>query len=187
MEFVDPIKDIEAINKLKKLLKKKSKRNYLLFVLGINTGIRINDLIQLKVEDVWTGEKVRELLIITDNKHYKGRPFYLNSQVQHALNSYFLEANLKDTDFLFSSKKSSLPISRQQAYRIINHAAKEVGIPGKIGTHTIRKTFGYHAYTKGIAISILQTIFGHTSSTETLKYLGIDKRDSHVIKVDVNL
>ena len=57
----------------------------------------------------------------------------------------------------------------------------------KIGTHTLRKTFGYHAYRKGIAISILKSIYNHTTPSETLRYIGIDKNEEHYIKVDVNL
>ena len=88
--------------------------------------------------------------------------------------NYLETVDLKETDYLFKSKKDSQPITRQQAYRIINSAAKEVGVPGKIGTHTLRKTFGYHAYRKGIAISILMGIYRHNTPSETLRYIGID-------------
>jgi len=104
-----------------------------------------------------------------------------------ALNNYLANVNLKDDDYLFKSKKNNLPITRQQAYRIINHAAKEVGISGKIGTHTLRKTFGYHAYRKGIAISILMAIYNHQSPAETLRYIGIERNEKQLIKLDVNL
>lgn len=87
----------------------------------------------------------------------------------------------------YLNQKNNHPITRQQAYRIINHAAKEVGIQEKIGTHTLRKTFGYHAYRKGVAISILKNIFNQHSTAETLKYIGIDKNEQKLIKVDVNL
>ena len=94
---------------------------------------------------------------------------------------------LEESDYLFKSRKNNNPITRQQAYRIINQAAREVGIEGNIGTHTLRKTFGYHAYRKGIAISILTKLFHHQSSAETLRYIGIDKNENYPIKVDVNL
>ena len=66
MEFVDPIKDIESINSIKEILKKKSQRDVLLFVFGINTGIRVSDLLSLKVEDIWDGEGVKEFLYLKD-------------------------------------------------------------------------------------------------------------------------
>jgi integrase len=187
MEYVEPIKEIERIHEMKILLKKKSLRDYLLFVIGINTGLRIHDLLQLKVEDIWDGERSKEFLYLNDSNGDSIQSFYLNQKVRHALSEYLSQTALAPTDFLFKSNRNHKPITRQQAYRIINHAAKEVGIPGKIGTHTLRKTFGYHAYKKGIAISLLQAIFNHTSSSETLRYIGISQPDKYEIKIDVNL
>ncbi|NLC07519.1 MAG: tyrosine-type recombinase/integrase [Syntrophomonadaceae bacterium] len=187
MEYVNPIKDVGVINEIKESLKQKAPRDFLLFVLGINTGIRICDLLNLKVNDVWDGEKVKEFLFIAKNGRHKETTFYINNNVREALNDYILATNLKNNDFLFKSKNHDKPISRQQAYRIINKAAREVGVQGEIGTHTIRKTFGYHAYRKGIAISILRSIFGHSCPSETLRYIGIDKDHHQPIKVDVNL
>jgi site-specific recombinase XerD len=187
MEYVDPIKDIKQITSIKKKLQQQSPRDLLLFVLGINTGIRISDLLSLKVGDIWNENKPREFLCVKDGKTGDVKAFYINSSVEAALESYLGGGALKEDEYLFKSKKENLPISRQQAYRIINTAAKEVGISGKIGMHTLRKTFGYHAYTKGIAISILMSIFNHQTPAETLRYLGIDKNEKHLIKVDVNL
>lgn len=187
MEYVDPIKDLDKIMKMKRLLRKQSQRDLLLFVLGINTGIRVSDLLSLKVEDVWDGTDFKEFLYINDEKYDEVKAFYLNKSVKTELKNYFTQFDFKESDYLFKSKKNDQPITRQQAYRIIHNAAMEVGVTGKIGTHTLRKTFGYHAYRKGIAISILKSIYNHTTPTETLRYLGIDKNEKHQIKLDVNL
>ncbi len=187
MEYVNPIKDLDSINKIKEILKQRSQRDFLLFVFGINTGIRICDLLNLKVNDVWDGEKVEEFLFIAENGKHKEQTIYLNNNVRDALISYLSASNLTNYDFLFKSKNCDQPITRQQAYRIINKAARDVGIMDNIGTHTIRKTFGYHAYRKGIALSILQSIFGHSCPSETLRYIGIDKNHEQPIRVDVNL
>ncbi|MCQ6273944.1 tyrosine-type recombinase/integrase [Bacillus sp. V3B] len=187
MEYVNPIKDVEQINAIKVILQKQSQRDLLLFVLGINTGVKISDLLFLKVEDVWDGTQMKEFLYIKDEKSEEKQAFYLNSRVEVVLETYLSRFNYSSKDFLFKSKKNDQPITRQQAYRIINHAAKEAGIIGKIGTHTLRKTFGYHALRKGIAISILMSIYHHQSPAETLRYLGVDKYEKHLIKVDVNL
>lgn len=184
MEYVDPIKDIEKINAIKDKLKNHSQRDLLLFVLGINTGIRISDLLALKVGDVWDGEKVREFLYIKEDQE---KAYYINRSVKSEIEIYLAKDDYKDEDFLFKSKKDLKPITRQQAYRIIHNAAKEVGVVEKVGTHTLRKTFGYHAYRKGIAISLLMSIYNHHSPAETLRYLGIDKKDEKLIKIDVNL
>ncbi|WP_316568641.1 site-specific integrase [Neobacillus sp. YIM B06451] len=187
MEYVDPIKDIGQINAIKNELRTNSQRDVLLFVFGINTGIRVSDLLSLKVKDVRDGESVKEFMMIHESDGEKPQAFYLNNSIRNELALYFQRNQLDGNDYLFKSKKNDLPITRQQAYRIINHAAKKVGVSGKIGTHTLRKTFGYHAYRKGIAISILMSVFNHHSPKETLKYIGIEKDDDSLIRVDVNL
>lgn len=187
MEYVEPIKDIEKIIAIKDNLQKRSLRDYLLFVFGINTGIRVHDLLTLKVKDIYDGEKVKDFLFIRNTKNNEESSHYINDQVKTALVNYLNSEGFADSDYLFKSRKNNLPITRQQAYRIINQAAKEVGIEGKIGTHTLRKTFGYHAYRKGIAISILMSIYNHHSQAETLHYIGIEQNDDRLIKVDVNL
>ena len=187
MEYVDPIKDIESINAMKEILKKHSQRDLLLFVFGINTGLRVSELLSLKVEDVSDGAIVKEFLYISDEKNDERKAYYINNSVKNRIGKVFRGFRFKGERLFFKSKKNNQPITRQQAYRIINHAAKEVGIPGKIGTHTLRKTFGYHAYRKGIAISILMSIYHHHSPAETLRYLGIDKNEQQLIRVDVNL
>ena len=141
----------------------------------------------LKVEDVWDGKQAKDFLYVVDEIDGETQAFYLNKQVKDAIQTYLQSIVYKPSDYLFKSKKNDLPITRQQAYRIINHVAKEAGVEGNIGTHTLRKTFGYHAYKKGVAISIIMSIFKHHSSTETLKYIGIDKNEENIIQVDVNL
>jgi len=187
MEYVVPIKDINKIEEIKNILRKSSKRDYCLFVLGINTGIKAQDLLTLKVEDVWENKNPKEFLCIKDRKTGELVPYYLNIRVHEALYYYLYDGKLMSEDFLFRSTRDNQPITRQQAYRIINHAAREVGLQGNIGTHTLRKTFGYHAYRKGVAISILMSLFHHTSRSETLKYIGITEEEKNLIKVDVNL
>lgn len=194
MEYVDPIKDIKSINKIKEILKKQSQRDLLLFVLGINTGIRVSDLLSLKISDVSDGKEIKEFIYIDDLNNgadsksgNEQKAYFLNNSVKKELRKYFSQHDFTECDFLFKSKKNNQPITRQQAYRIINSAAKEAGIQGKIGTHTLRKTFGYHAYRKGIAISIIMSIYNHHSSAETLRYLGIERGEKQLVKVDVNL
>jgi site-specific recombinase XerD len=193
MEYVGPLTDISQINAIKRVLRQQSQRDLLLFVLGINTGLKISELLSLKVNDVWDkgeGEKGKEFLFIHGKKSGEERAFYLNNKVQVELKKYISLTSLQERDYLFRSQKNDQSISRQHAYRIIKQAAKKAGIPGKIGTNTLSKTFGYHAYRKGIAVSILREIFHHHSPAETLRYIGIDKIDKsekQLVKVDVNL
>ncbi|MEC2073337.1 tyrosine-type recombinase/integrase [Alkalihalophilus marmarensis] len=186
MEYVEPIIEIETINRIKQLLKEKSPRDYLLFVFGINTGISISYLLNIKVGEILNGDNIREFYYLKEKSNSEGKLFYINSIVKHALLHQINEAGLKEEDYLFKSRKNNQPITRQQAYRIIHSVAREAGMTEKIGTHTLRKTFGYHAYQKGVAISLLQNIFNHSTRAETLRYIGIDK-DNVKVKIDVNL
>ncbi|QFT88191.1 site-specific tyrosine recombinase XerC [Bacillus sp. THAF10] len=182
MEYVEAIKKRSYILQMKEYLKEHSLRDYLFFVMGINMGLRISELLQLKVEDMKEDEKIKEFFLTDDHT-----TIYINHQVKQAISLYLHHRPLSSSDYLFKSKKCKTPITRQQAYRIINKAAKEIGVPGKIGTHTLRKTFGYHAYSSGVAVSLLQKHFRHATPSETLRYLGVKKRDDTPVKIDVNL
>nr|WP_263323839.1 tyrosine-type recombinase/integrase [Neobacillus sp. Marseille-Q6967] len=187
MEYVEAIRDIKQIQAMKKVLKNHSERDYLLFVFGINTGLKISELLQLKVSDVIDGKgKVVDYLILKDDEanHLE---IYLNNKVKKAIKDYILSSRYDSNMYLFNSPKTHQPITRQQAYRVINDAAREVGITTKIGTHSLRKTFGYHAYKQGVAISLLQKYFHHASSSETLKYIGVSKSENIKTQIDVNL
>ncbi len=81
---------------------------------------------------------------------------------------------LADSDFLFPSRKGDRSINRVTAWRILNRAAAAVGIEGEIGTHTMRKTFGYHFYQRTHDVAMLQQIFGHSAPSITLRYIGIN-------------
>ncbi|GAE36690.1 tyrosine-type recombinase/integrase [Halalkalibacter akibai] len=186
MEYVEPIKNVETIEKIKAILKKRSHRDYLLFIFGINTGILVSHLLRIKVSDVYDCQNVKEYYCLREKKSGEIKSYYINNKVRSALIDYVTKAELQATDYLFKSQKNNEPITRQQAYRIINNVAREVGISEKIGTHTLRKTFGYHAYQKGIAISLLQSVFNHPTRAETLRYIGIE-RDNFEVKIDVNL
>lgn len=169
MEKVEPIRDKKQIQAVKEQLKKNGTRDLLLFVMGINTGLRISDIIPLRVADV----RGKTHVILTEKKTGKTKKFPLNNAVQEVLNPYI--ANMNDDEFLFKSRQGGSHITRQQAYGIINQACRAVGITDKIGTHTLRKTFGYHHYNQNKDVALLQKIFNHSAPSVTLRYIGIDQ------------
>jgi integrase len=185
MKTVEAIKDEKQLLSIKAFLKQRSLRDYCLFLLGINTGIRINDLLHLHVKDVMS--ESGEILHYLQSSVYTDPPVYFNNHVRNSLRAYIQESLLSYTDYLFQSRKTNEPITRQQAYRIINEAAKLSGVKGSIGTHTLRKTFGYHAYKKGIAISLIQKRLQHSTPSETRQYIGITNQNPVYIQLDVNL
>ncbi|OMP68230.1 tyrosine-type recombinase/integrase [Domibacillus epiphyticus] len=179
MEYVNPIKNIEKIQLIKEILKKQSSRDFVLFVLGINTGLKISTLLSLKINQLVDENGEIHSFLQIDNQCV-----YLNDQVKAALQLHLNHSTPPVDSYLFKSPKSESPISRQQAYRVINEAARKAGIRDQIGTHTLRKTFGYHAYIKGVAISLIQERFHHASPSETFRYIGMDETKQ---KIDVNL
>ncbi|SDI19613.1 tyrosine-type recombinase/integrase [Alteribacillus bidgolensis] len=181
MEYVRPIKEIEVIFLMKRELKKQSSRNYLLFVMEINTGLRISEILSLSIKDVYQNREPVDFLKL------KREDVYLNAQVKRALRWFGKKHPFSNPEsYLFLSSRGKTAISRQQAYRIINRAAENVGLSEKIGPHTLRKTFGYHAYKKGIAVSLIQRRFCHHTPAETLRYIGINKEQVKP-QLDINL
>lgn len=188
MEFVQPIRDKKKIEDIKRVLFAQSKRDHLLFVLGINSGLRIGDILQIRVEDVIDEKgKPRSFYELREQKTGKTKKFPFGKNVQKAIEIFFNEFERNRQDYLFVSRKGKQPITRQQAWRIINQSARTVGIPDKIGTHTLRKTFGYHAYRTGIDITLLQQIFNHSSPSITLRYIGIVQDDIDDVIINLNL
>lgn len=167
MNVVQPIKKLEDIQKIKKYLAKKP-RDTLLFSFGINTGLRISDILSLDVGDV----KGRGYIEIREKKTNKYKKFPLNRFLKEEID-LFVEGLPEGQPLFYTQKHSRL--DRAQAYRILNKAAQAVGVKERIGTHTLRKTFGYHHYKKYNDIVLLQKIFNHSSPSVTLRYIGIEQ------------
>jgi len=188
LEYVEAIRDKRQIQSIKKVLKKSSARDYLLFVFGINTGLKITELLNIRVSDVVSeNQKVNDYLKLYDEGSGETRFIYLNSKVKKALKEFLAKDKWEMTAFLFHSSRSSQPITRQQAYRIIHEAAEKAGVTVKVGTQSMRKTFGFHAFKQGVAISLLQKYFHHSTPSETLKYIGVSKDEPVRTEIDVNL
>ncbi|MEN8906579.1 MAG: site-specific integrase [Clostridiales bacterium] len=186
---VNPIKNKKEIEKMKKILKKTSLRDYCLFVLGINIGLRISDLLNLKVSDIMIGKKIRDSIQIKEIKTGKTKIFQINKNAGVAIRDYLADTNnLSEEMYLFRSRKgNNKPISRIQAWQVLNNCANIVGIKDKIGTHTLRKTFGYWAYKQGIDITLLQKIFNHSAPSITLRYIGITQDEINDVYINLNL
>lgn len=187
MKKVEPIRDVDDIERIKDYLRGKNERNYVLFMFGIYSGMRIGDILPLKVRDV-RGNHVD----ITERKTGKTKRFAINPQLKKALNHYISENNLKDYDYLFPSRKRNkvngirlTPLTRQGAYEILKDAGNVVGLT-KLGTHSMRKTFGYHFYNQTQDVVKLMNIFNHASPDITLIYIGYrqDELDSAMLTFD---
>lgn len=167
MEIVDPIRSTDDIKNMRKAFKRL--RDLILFDLGITSALRVSDLLNLNVEDVYNRTEVK----VREQKTGKYKKFPLQPQVQQEIAQYLATRGEFDMEEpLFLSQKG-YRIDRQQAHHILKQAAKKAGVKGNIGTHSLRKTFGYHHYKKFNDIGLLQKILNHSSSAITLMYIGI--------------
>ncbi len=200
MKTVEPLRDVKLIKNMRTLLKGQSTRNELLFVLGINVGLRISDILKLTFSDLVDPDwNIKDSCLINEKKTGKTKKFYIGPIVQKVLESYMKETKPKSLNtYIFKSRKGgNNPISRQHAWHILNTAAEMVGlvkkdingkiVSGEIGTHSLRKTFGYHAYNTGVSLELLMDIFNHSSKSETLKYIGITEDEKKEVYLRSNL
>lgn len=181
MNEVQAIKSKADINRMKRSL---HGRDQLLFTLGINLGLRISDLLKLRVRDV-VG---RDYLDFTEQKTGKRKRLTFNKSVKQAVR--VLAGNQPPTAYLFANPRTGKPLSRVQAYRILNDAADRAGLLtkyGAIGCHSLRKTFGFHAYQGGADITLLMAVFNHSSVAQTLRYIGVTADDIACVYEGVNL
>ncbi|HFK1434001.1 TPA: site-specific integrase [Bacillus cereus] len=168
MNIVQPIRDKEMIKELKEYFKEQNERNYILFLLGINTGLRISDILRLRVRDVegWN-------IFIREKKTNKIKDVKMPSDLKKALRDY--TKGKPKNEFLIKSRNGkNKPITRSMAYVILNQAAQEFGLE-RIGTHSLRKTYGYHHYKQFKDVVVLQQMLNHTDQKETLRYIGIQQ------------
>jgi len=168
MNLVQPIRNKQKIGEIKAILKRQSDRDYILFTMGINTGLRVSDILKLQVKDI----RNRTHITIKETKTRKPKRFRINANLRSIIDEYI--AGMSNNDYLFPSRKGGNPIGRVQAYKIINTAAAKVGL-NEIGTHTMRKTFGYWLYRQTKDVAQLQEILNHSAPSITLRYIGINQ------------
>ena len=175
--LVDPIKNRKDIESVEKFLDMKTKRNRVIFAFGINTGLRVSDILGLNIENV----KNKSHVEIKEQKTGKYKRFPLNKKLKELIKNYIENDtnklySISDKEPLFIGKKHCR-LDRSQVYRFLNDACTKLGLEINIGTHTMRKTFGYHHYKQFKDIVLLQKILNHSSPFITLHYIGIDQEE----------
>lgn len=193
MSTSQPIRDRKELEKLKDYYfrEEPNLRNYVLICLGINSALRISDLLQLKWKDVFDFGKgvFRYRMIITEQKTKKETRIAINGSALKTLELYKAQLDhLHAEMYLFPGRKGAgQPLSRSQAFRIIRHASEELHLEKGISCHSMRKTFGYHAWKCGIPPAVLMEIYNHSSYEITKRYLGIEQEDKDSVFFKVNL
>lgn len=189
LKVVHPIRELKQLEAVKGYLRGDSKRNYLLFMVGISSALRISDILMLKVNHIWDGKKPKNFIEINEKKTGKYKRFPVTPNLAKAVKEYMKEyPNKNQEDYLFTSRKGvNKPISRQYAASMLNEACDMVGIKERFGTHGMRKTWGFWAFQKGISLDYICIALNHSSVAETKRYLGILQEDLDNLYLEVNL
>jgi len=192
MGTTQPIKSIKELDALKDyyLTKKPNLRNYALICTGVNTALRIGDILNLTWGDVYdfSRKNFRSHIVIRERKTGKMNAIAPNRNILHALKLYMDSlSSVLPSHFIFAGRNVNVPISRIQAFRIIKQACHELHLPDNISCHSLRKTFGYHAWISGINPAVLMFIYNHSSFQITKRYLGIDQEDKDRVFLNMNL
>lgn len=182
---VEPIRERSDIDRIKELLEG-NPRNQALFVLGINTNLRAGDLARITLDQVAT-VRPGEFIEIQENKTGKARKITLNEEVCRAVQRVVDANYLGAGDFLFRSQRGRQALRVSSINRLVKGWCRQIGLRGNYGSHTLRKTWGYHAWLKQIDLPRLMICFNHASQEQTLSYLCIQERQIQEVYLQVAL
>jgi integrase len=195
MNFVEPIRDRKKITQIKNLLRGQGRfRDLLLFTVGINTALRISDLLRLQIGQFLDDRgSYKRRFWIHEQKRNKRHEVVINQSTQEVLKEYLKAypgvAENPEYFVFFNTKmnSSSGPINRGQAWKFIVNICRDVGLPGNFGTHSLRKTWGYHARMQGVDLALIMHKLDHESIPYTKRYLGITDDELQTAALRLNL
>lgn len=182
MNFVEPIRDVRKIAQIKNLLRWEGNiRDLLLFELGINSALRVSDLLLIRVSDVFASiDTPADFFDIKEEKTGKSNRITITPKVKETLKLYaetYPEVVKNPEHYIFFAKKTFPngiePIKRGMSWIILSKLCEAVGLKGNFWNHTLRKTWGYQARIQWIPLEIIQHKLNHSSLAVTQKYLGI--------------
>jgi integrase len=182
MAATEPIRKREHVEKLTAHCSKHARpRNLCLILLGIFTALRIGDILRLTWDDVYDFKRRRVLegFVLVEKKTGKCKRVKLHKTLRRALARYAKTA-AKPGCAIILNAGTQKPISRIQAYRIIR-AAGEAALGERVSCHSLRKTFGYHAWKDGVSPAVIMEIYNHSSFAVTRRYLGVSQDDQDAV------
>lgn len=173
---VEPIRRLKDIQAIMKLLSD-NPRNHLLFVMGINNGLRTGDLINIRVGDV-SKMKIGDILTIREGKTGKSNILVINKTIYKSLEAFLSKTKPNDSDYLFASRKGSNAITVNYVNNLVKKWTSSINLRGNYGAHSLRKTWGYIQRTQyGAGFEVICRRFNHSSPTITMRYLGIEDKE----------
>ena len=170
MNAVSPIRDAEKVKRVKREAARMGDQQYLLILLGLNTGLRVSDLLQVRVSDI----RDRGYILRREQKTGKQTEVRFHESVVEEMRKKL--AGRRGDELLFASphiNRRGQPINRDTAYKWVVTACRRAGIREPVGCHTLRKTYGYHFYQQYKDIATLMLKFNHTDESVTLRYIGV--------------
>lgn len=168
---IQPLRTQQEINDVLRCMDNTEfpERNRFLILFGMNVGLRMSDIVKLKVGQIRNVPKP----VIIEQKTGKKRRLYLSS-IQDLINDYC--SGKDDNDWLFPSRKGNDHIKVNGVYQIFRKVRQQLG-RDDIGTHTMRKTYGYWFYKSTHDLATLQLLFNHSSENITKRYIGVTEDD----------
>ena len=201
----EPIKSMDDIIRISRYLIGKGRyRDNMLFVVGINFGLRISDLRVLRFSQLINDDcsfrdrfPVFEKKTRNTRKVKRNRYITINTAVMEAVTLYLENTpGVKLSDYMFESQASNglgkgSPISRQGVDLVLKGIARDLGLGYRIATHSLRKTFAYHQMVMSgndpRKLLLLQKMFGHSTAAQTLDYIGITSEEIDEAYRELNL
>ena len=178
----------EAVNDNQKQI---ACRNKMLFLIGVNVGLRASDLVQLRWSYFFKNNmEFKEFYTLQPKKTKKTGKFvkiFFNQTVKKAIENYVSAYPVENLDdYLFKSRKGQNPITERGLWKIIVDASADAGIEKNVGSHSLRKTWARTIYDnaedKSGALVMLQECLRHSDSLTTLRYISImdeEKKDMY--------
>ena len=188
MARTEPIRDPEMIHALLSYYENIGQhRNNVLLNMGVYTALRIGDILRLNTNDVYEfiTHNVCNFITIKEQKTGKTKTIALHPNVKRTLELYF--HHVVPNSPLILNEATGKAITRGHAFRLIAEAAVAVRIPQKVSCHSLRKTFGYHAWKNGTSPVVLMEIFNHSSYNITKRYLGVTQDDQNEAYLNLSI
>ena len=195
MNFVEPIRDRKKITQIKNLLRGQQRfRDLLLFTVGINTALRISDVLQLRIgQFVDEQGSVRSRFEVREIKTGKRHDVTINDSIRETLSEYlraYPDVTNSPENFVFFNSEYNLysaPLKRGRVWEFISAICKEVGLQGNYGTHSLRKTWGYQARMQGVDLALIMYKLNHANVADTKRYIGITNDEVEEVVRKMNL
>ncbi|WP_314673571.1 tyrosine-type recombinase/integrase [uncultured Solobacterium sp.] len=158
-------------------------RNYILLILGVNTGNRIETLIELTPRDIAGGQYTCK-----EMKTGKVQQFNMNADVYATVREYIERYNIQMNEYIFESRQGlkGYPITRQQAWRVVKQLAKEAGIEYPVACHSLRKSYGRWYWDSTHDLLTTQKLLMHESAAETMLYIMLEPSDIQEVRESIN-